>query len=623
MLHMSMDTFHRSFESGGGDSLSMQPAATRNRTLHPVSGGNVDTLPKKETSLDALYYRNAQQEIDVLEAALSKLEVLKRGRDGARVRPPDFQRSLNALRKLADRQSEEIRRGNLFFLALIDKSIERIVACGIQVDHDEKCRLDLLRADIMLLRNQVDLDVVQAIGYYANRPYLLQDQGLLGEICNRMARLSLESGSQSGARDWLLFGAWRFPMTAIDEWSGRFRSVVPTIRRILRGLDISGRPALQMVSGLSFLWCSWGDETLPRSGRIFKRTVNNLLERFAYVGMRMESGRLEALMRAAQGKAPLTPDNAGNDPLRQALTPPPMLRSRPSPVLVSRGMGGLGDLLMMTPGLHALAQQQGQPVHFAIRKRFFPLFEGNPDVVLLDADADVINVLSYDRWVNLTHCPAAREETRTLPNVTKSRIEIFARSICGKETDLSKTGYRPRYTLLPADEKFQADFWQKHQLDGHKVIGVQLFSQDTYKDYPHMRELVYRLAETHKVLIIHHLPVSGYDHPNIVPVLGMGLREAFAVAARCDAIVSPDSAFVHFAAAFNIPTVAIFGPTDGRTFTKHYPQCRVVDLYRELRCLPCWRNEDLSCKLTDGRRSICLGMIPVETVIANVESALT
>lgn len=599
----------------------MQPAATRNRALHFVSGGNVDTLPKKETPLDELHYRNAQQEIDLLEASLAKLEILKRGQDGGRVRPPDFQRGLNALRKLVDRQNDEVRRGNSFFLALIDKSIERLIACGIQADHNEKCRLDLLRIDIMLLRNRSDLEVVKTISYYANRPYLLQDQGLLGEIYNRMARLALESGSQNGARDWLLFGAWRFPATTVDEWSGRFRAVVFNMRRILRGLDLSGRPALQTVAGLSLLWCTWADETLPRSGRIFKRVVNNLLERLAYIGMRVESGRLEALMQASPTIEPVISADNGN-PLLQAVRPPSMIRSRPSPTLVTRGMGGIGDLLMMTPGLHALARQQGQPVHFATCKRFFPLFEGNPDVLLLDADAEPVNVLAYDRWVNLTHCPAAREETRTLPNVTKSRIEIFARSICGKETDLSKTGYRPRYTLLPADEQFQADFWRKHQLDGHKVVGVQLFSQDTYKDYPHMRELVFRLAETHKVLIIHHLPVPGYDHPNIVPVLGMGLREAFAVAARCDAIVSPDSAFVHFAAAFDIPTIAIFGPTDGRTFTKHYPRCQVVDLYRELRCLPCWRNEDLSCKLTDGRRSVCLGMIPVETVIAKVEGAL-
>jgi ADP-heptose:LPS heptosyltransferase len=100
------------------------------------------------------------------------------------------------------------------------------------------------------------------------------------------------------------------------------------------------------------------------------------------------------------------------------------------------------------------------------------------------------------------------------------------------------------------------------------------------------------------------------------------MREAFALASGCAALVSPDSAFLHLAAALHIPAVALFGPTDGRVRAADYPHARVLDARETLRCVPCWRNEEIPCALTGLKASVCMGEVPVGTVVRAVREAL-
>jgi ADP-heptose:LPS heptosyltransferase len=83
-----------------------------------------------------------------------------------------------------------------------------------------------------------------------------------------------------------------------------------------------------------------------------------------------------------------------------------------------------------------------------------------------------------------------------------------------------------------------------------------------------------------------------------------------------------DSAFLHVAAALDIPTVALFGPTGGRTVTKHHAKATVVSLAGTFKCIPCWRNEDIPCRLTGGRESACLAAIEESEVLRVVEAKL-
>lgn len=282
---------------------------------------------------------------------------------------------------------------------------------------------------------------------------------------------------------------------------------------------------------------------------------------------------------------------------------------------------------MMTPGFHALKNKYPKAeIYLAIPKRYFSIFQGNEDVKLLDIENEDIDVFSYDRWYNLTDCPAARIESMTVPNVRKSRIEIFARSVGITYLEwLFFKEKKPRYFVTQQEREFAQKFWEERQMQNCYVIGIQLRSGDTYKDYPHLEALIDLLVQRNdkvKILLFHSSKIEGFEMRNVLKIDDFSLRKALSLASKCDLIVSPCSAFIHFAACFNLPTVALYGPTDGRVFTKYYPKCVYIDVRDQLKCVPCWRNEDLPCKLTGRRESVCLKTIKPERVVEVVNAIL-
>ncbi|GMR25067.1 MAG: hypothetical protein BMS9Abin39_0343 [Ignavibacteria bacterium] len=292
-------------------------------------------------------------------------------------------------------------------------------------------------------------------------------------------------------------------------------------------------------------------------------------------------------------------------------------------ILITRAMGGIGDLLMMTPGLHALKNKfPNKEIHLAIPRRYFQIFQNNPDVKLIDIEEDFFSHTLYTKWFNFTDCPASRKESRSAPNVKKSRIDIFAKAMGVRGIHLFTMDRHPRYFISQDEHNLADDFFERAKLNSESVIGIQLHSDETYRDYPQMENLVEELSKNFKVLLFDCNRIEGYNFENVLKIDSFSLREAFAIAHKCNGIIGPDSSFVHFAAAFEIPTIALFGPIDGKVRTKSYSNCKFLDAHDQLGCLPCWRNEDIPCKLTGMRNSACMESIPVYKIVFELEKLL-
>lgn len=296
-------------------------------------------------------------------------------------------------------------------------------------------------------------------------------------------------------------------------------------------------------------------------------------------------------------------------------------------VLVTRAMGGIGDLLMMTPALHQLALAQG-PVSLAIPRRYFPVFEGNTDVALLDIDG-ALDLEAYERWYNLTDCPAARVESRTAPAVRLNRIELFARGLGLSRAQRLAMDRRPRYHVHAREvrerDEYLRDAFGTEASRSRPLVGVQPHTDESYRDLPHMPAIVDALAAAGlRVLVLGPFAGERLARPcaaGVHQAVDLNLRRALALAAACDVLVTPDSAFFHAAAALDRPAVGLFGPTDGRVRGADYPRARALDARRTLPCVPCWRNERMPCGLTGLQPSACLGEIRPQAVVDAVLAA--
>ena len=91
------------------------------------------------------------------------------------------------------------------------------------------------------------------------------------------------------------------------------------------------------------------------------------------------------------------------------------------------------------------------------------------------------------------------------------------------------------------------------------------------------------------------------------------IRQAGALMQRAALVITNDSASLHLASALNIPTVAIFGPTDankyGPTATRHRT------IRRQLFCSPC---EQALCRFSHE----CMRFITAEEVFAAANELL-
>ena len=86
------------------------------------------------------------------------------------------------------------------------------------------------------------------------------------------------------------------------------------------------------------------------------------------------------------------------------------------------------------------------------------------------------------------------------------------------------------------------------------------------------------------------------------------VRELMALIKRSDFMITNDSGPMHIAAAFGVPLVAIFGPTD-HTGTSPYTDDRAVIVRKDVECAPCKLRE---CP-TDHR---CMTAVTADDVVA-------
>jgi len=148
------------------------------------------------------------------------------------------------------------------------------------------------------------------------------------------------------------------------------------------------------------------------------------------------------------------------------------------------------------------------------------------------------------------------------PQIHRNRTEIWSEH-CGVSY---VRGNDPPPTLyLSPEESISA---LKASIRTGRAIGVGYASVDECRNYPHMDALIERLMWLGEVWVFHDKPldeladVYSSSRSRVKLFTDIGVRELMWRVKACSVVVSPDSALVHIAGAFQIPTYGIFGPTD-------------------------------------------------------------
>ena len=102
-------------------------------------------------------------------------------------------------------------------------------------------------------------------------------------------------------------------------------------------------------------------------------------------------------------------------------------------------------------------------------------------------------------------------------------------------------------------------------------------------------------------------------HSNAIIYAPKSIRELAALLSRCNMVVCNDSGPMHLAAALDVPTVAIFGPTDHVAWRPMSENATVVR-----RDMPCWPCSAHKCKI--GWE--CTKKLPVEMVLNTAMTTL-
>lgn len=157
----------------------------------------------------------------------------------------------------------------------------------------------------------------------------------------------------------------------------------------------------------------------------------------------------------------------------------------------------------------------------------------------------------------------------------------------------------PELILNDNDFIFLNRFKKENGLDGKYLIGLHPGASNSnkqYKHYPELIEMIKNSINSSTVFLVFEGPGESEIVDSVCAKMDclsidyLRIRESIDIYIRivslCDIMICNDSAAGHFAAAYNINTIVVFGPVDHRTAIPR-GNCKIIAISHELACKPC------------------------------------
>ena len=266
----------------------------------------------------------------------------------------------------------------------------------------------------------------------------------------------------------------------------------------------------------------------------------------------------------------------------------------PTPaILVTRQMGGIGDILMLTPTIRAIKELNPDlPLIVCTTEQYghgvlFDILKCNPYVDKA-ITTDKLLDYSFSKVYNF----GTGQETGIEANPehpTGNRIDIFA-ELAGVELKDKSTVY-----VVSDSDKSAASKWIEENIPKgrRRLIGVQIRASTVRRSWPTEKVLLFGFIVTNSwndtsVLLFYEGIVSERlsSYPNLYQISRMPIRGVAALMSRCEVFVAPDSGLLHLAGALGIKIIGLFGPNPPQSRLTYYQNSSSI--YLNYPCGPCW-----------------------------------
>jgi len=157
---------------------------------------------------------------------------------------------------------------------------------------------------------------------------------------------------------------------------------------------------------------------------------------------------------------------------------------------------------------------------------------------------------------------------------------------------------------------------EKINLNKYKIQGdyICLHTESSLrsKDWPYFKELIEKLREEFKIVVIDE---QQHNYPDTIQLpKNMKLIEKAFIVGKCKMLIGVDSMGIHMSCAFGIPTIAIYGNTLPE-LCRPLSNNNLITLKPKKRCTEGWHHK---CK----ENNYCIDNISVEEVLQKIEEIL-
>ena len=280
-------------------------------------------------------------------------------------------------------------------------------------------------------------------------------------------------------------------------------------------------------------------------------------------------------------------------------------------ICITRKVGGIGDVLMMTPALRELKRRLpdlnltvGVDRHTTYGDIYYELVKNAPFIDNI-VDARHVDRKRFYRCIDIS-AVCIPYERKALP--PRNRINLFANHLGLQKLEDTL----PFYEVSPEERLWSKIFYRKNFNSTGPVIALHTASNEEKRSWPVHQMLKFIRYMKHHVPAVQFLVLDqNMVYPDwnsiegVVALKSSTIREMAALIEQCAMFVGPDSGPMHIAGALRKKSVIVFGSIPPEARLNHY-KSHVGVRMDELKCIGCWYAPcpyDIKCmkKLEGGR----------------------